>query len=252
MGFDNEKAERQLLSSLGEFRRQIAFYARVVNDERTLKHRPDDSFFPVDFKELWLLLELHRQAEEGLVSLHDRYPMQAMPAESGPLRSLKDRPVLSLLDYCRLMMIFGDGNAARMIQSVLWETDSRKRLKVAERKHPYSRCYSTARQVAVVFEKLARGELISSRASKGIIGMMSQMPRKGFESIENRLPRGAVATHFVSTNFRVEADVVFFSCERRSLVISVFSDGFESGGPPYGLLQDMVKQILDWGRLQEC
>ena len=244
-----EKEREGLLYSLGDFQRQIAFYAKVLSDGRTLEHRADVSFFPVDFNELWLMCELHLQAEEGLVRFDHRYPMQSTPIGDGPLRSLRDQPVLSLLDYCRIMVIFGDGDATRMLQSVLWEAFSRANLEGLERKRSYSRCYSRARELGTIFEKLAQGFLISEQSSAGIREILREESLRRSEPLEDVLPPGVVSLHHAAANSEVRAEAGMVLSQRTILVFSVFSDGWELGGPPYELVKDLVRQILAWSRI---
>jgi hypothetical protein len=240
-----EKSRKRLLHSLGEFRRQTAFYARVLPGGKTLEHRADVSFFPLDFVKLWLLFELYRQAEEGLVRFDDRYKMVSAPIGNGPLGSLLDRPVLSLLDYCRLMLIFGDEDATHMLQSVLWEAQSKE----SGVRRPYSRCYSTPRELARVFETLAAGKLVTCRASAKIIEILRKTASRGLDPFLCEVPTGALSVHRAATNLEVRADVGLVFLPETVLVISIFSDSPELGGPPYDLVQDLARQIVDWSQL---
>ena len=67
------------------------------------------------------MIELFRQAHTGQVSLDDRYRMRTDISShgTGALKITRDRPELTLRDYCRLMIGVSDNMATDMIVHVV-------------------------------------------------------------------------------------------------------------------------------------
>ena len=68
-----------------------------------------------------IMIELFRQAHTGQVSLDDRYRMRTDISShgTGALKIMRDRPELTLRDYCRLMIGVSDNMATDMIVHVV-------------------------------------------------------------------------------------------------------------------------------------
>ena len=68
-----------------------------------------------------IMIELFRQAHTGQVSLDDRYQMRTDISShgTGALKIMRDRPELTLRDYCRLMIGVSDNMATDMIVHVV-------------------------------------------------------------------------------------------------------------------------------------
>jgi beta-lactamase class A len=233
-----------LLRFLGDLHRWVGFYAKDLASGKRLEHQADTRFPAVGFLKLNLLIELFRQAEVGKLQMSERRPLASGTSGVGPLQSLQNRPMLTLRDYGRLMILFDDSTAARLLMDILYPTSSSERLRVLGVPFTYLAHDATPRELGTLFEKLALGELISSQASSEILELLKQANMRQPNLFVGYLPEDAVVVNKCGADTAVQANAAIVFQPRGAVVISAFAQGQTLGGPPPELILELAKQIL--------
>lgn len=109
---------REILSG---FRGSAGIFAKDLKRGAVYAYHADELFATASWFKLPVMVELFRRAEDGELRLTDR--RQASPAASrhgsGVLKHLRHGAELSLLDFCRLMIIFSDNVATDTVMEVV-------------------------------------------------------------------------------------------------------------------------------------
>jgi beta-lactamase class A len=104
------------------FTGSVGIYANDLNTGREFAYHADDLFATASVFKVPVLVELFRRAEAGELRLDDRRRVPATGISrhgTGVLRNLRDQPEMTLLDYCRLMVIFSDNIATDTLMQVV-------------------------------------------------------------------------------------------------------------------------------------
>ena len=99
------------------FAGRIGFFVREINSGAEYAWNADQRFPPASVIKLPVMIELYRQAANGLVNLDEKrkLPLDISTHGTGVLKQ-RDRPVeLTLREYCRLMMVHSDNMATDLL-----------------------------------------------------------------------------------------------------------------------------------------
>jgi beta-lactamase class A len=112
---------QQLDALAAGFSGRIGFYVKDLATGATYGYCADELFPTASVFKVAIMIELFRQAEEGILSLDDRRRLRGNISThgSGVLGLLKDEPELSLRDYCRLMIAHSDNMATDLLLEVI-------------------------------------------------------------------------------------------------------------------------------------
>ena len=104
-----------------DFRGGIGFYIEDLTTGITHEHNADQRFPTASICKVPVMIELFRQVEVGILSLDERYRLQANISThgSGTLKLMEDAPELTLRDYCRLMIGISDNMATDFLLKVV-------------------------------------------------------------------------------------------------------------------------------------
>ena len=111
----------QLDSVIADFDGGIGVYIKDLATHAGYEHEADQRFPTASVCKVAAMVELFMRAEEGSLSLLDRYRLEQPPPPLGwdSLRFMEDAPELSLWDYCRMMMNVSDNTAADFLIRLL-------------------------------------------------------------------------------------------------------------------------------------
>ena len=95
----------------------------------------------------------------------------------------------------------------------------------------YDRFYGTGvnrapmRSVGLIFEKMARGELVSEKASEDMLALMSEA-RTSTHRLLGKLPRGTTVAHKTGSQFTKVCDLgIIYMPDKTPLVVTACTDG---------------------------
>lgn len=221
-----------------------------------------------------LMIEVFEQAKAGRLSLSDRHTLTASDkrAGTGTLHLMDPGAVMTVKDLVTYMIIVSDNTAtdilyrlvggpaavtARMRSYGLTSTTVEHPASVwfdgymeaikrdgnlegyYRRGAPFAR--STPREIGVLLERMARGELVDAESSARMMGILR------FQQMRTRIPRHldnpwAVAHKTGDWPPYIANDVGIIPLPGRTVVLSVFSaDHFGD----YGLLEDAIGRIAE-------
>lgn len=117
----SEALETEVRELIDGYRGDIGVYAKNLRTTETFSYHGDDLFCTASVFKVPVMVELFRQAERGEVNLRDRRTpsTKASMHGTGILSYLQDAPELSLLDYCRLMIVYSDNIATDTIMETI-------------------------------------------------------------------------------------------------------------------------------------
>lgn len=117
-----EDLNSKVLKLAEGFKGSVGIYAKDLNSQKVYAYHADDLFATASVFKVPLMIELFRRAEAGELRLNERrkVPIAGISRHgTGVLKSLQDQPELTLLDYCRLMVIFSDNVATDTLMEVI-------------------------------------------------------------------------------------------------------------------------------------
>ena len=247
---------------------QWGIYVKVLDTGEEIAINADTQMDTMSTIKIPLMIETFRQIEAGKLSLSDRIELtEAMKRPgTGILRSLDAGATITLKDTLMLMNIVSDNTATDILfdkvggvepvnalmtsyglkatrattPSSGWFAALRAAPSAAEfhreGKHPYG--LSSARDMGVLLEKIARGQAVSKASSDAMLTML-----RG-QVYSSRLPKYV-------TGFRVAHktgdfmpyignDVGIFESDKRNIVVCVFTAGHYGVGAQ---LEDAIARI---------
>ena len=101
----------------------VGVYAKNLKSGARFERDADEIFATASVFKIPVMIELFRRAERGDLRLDERLKLPttgiSRSVATGALRYLHDAPELSLLDYCRLMIVLSDDVATDLLMTVV-------------------------------------------------------------------------------------------------------------------------------------
>lgn len=184
-----------LLSPFNRLPGQIGFYYRNLVTGETLSRSARQPLIAASVIKLPIMVEAFRQAEAGLLDLNE--PVTVSRADClpscGVLSSLHENVTLPWLDLVTLMIIVSDNTATNLLiqrlginrvndtMTALGLTGSRlnRKLFCPELSRQGIENYVTAQDVGLLLEKLYLGQVVSPKASRQMLDILSRQQLNG-------------------------------------------------------------------------
>lgn len=178
----------QLASS---YPHELSFLARNLATGKTISFAPDKLMPTASCIKLPMLVALFDKAERGEIDLHQPIVLSAdeQVGGSGVLKHLTAGATLSLRDYAALMIILSDNTATNIVADAIGIDFTNAKMRELGLAHTTLKSRidfeaigsdvrnlseSTVANFAILLEGIARGTLISPRASAAIKDIMSR------------------------------------------------------------------------------
>jgi beta-lactamase class A len=257
-----EKFENSLRTIAGTSDAVVGIVMKDLRTGEQFRLNDKDIFPTASSIKVFILAEVYRQAAEGKFALSDIRPLT--PAHrvggSGVLSLLGERSVsMSIRDYCVLMIQQSDNTATNLLidlvgmknvnsfavkngctstllQRVMMDVQAAK----AGREN-----ISTPADMAMMFEKLHNGEIVSAEASKDMLKILS-VEKDG--ALRSGLPVGTEIANKGGEIDGIRCDVGVVSLEGSPYVISVMTKMLQreqDGGEIITAVSRTVYQYLE-------
>jgi beta-lactamase class A len=112
---------QQIEARIGDFRGDIGIYAKNLHTGKSFSRNADERFPTASVCKVPVMVELFRLANEGQLNLNDhrRFSRDGISTHAnGPLVHRTDAPELTLLEYCRLMIVHSDDMATDFLMQI--------------------------------------------------------------------------------------------------------------------------------------
>jgi beta-lactamase class A len=248
----------------------VAFYDLAGGEEFFI--RPDESFHAASTMKVPVMMEVFRQAKEGMLSLEDYIAIKnefisiadntrySIAAESDSEQSLYKRigqaeTVRELVS----LMINASSNLATnlLIERVtaprimkLMEQLGAKNIRVlrgVEDSKAYSQGLNnttTARDLMIILRSIAERRAVSSKASDEMVKIL--LEQKFNEGIPAGLPASVRVAHKTGSITRINHDAaIVFPADRKPYVIVVLTRGIEDEKRAHKLIADISRVVFD-------
>jgi beta-lactamase class A len=195
--------DSRALSLAASYPHEIAFFAKNLATSKTISFAPEKLMPTASCIKLPMLVALFDKAERGEIDIEVPYVMKASDqvGGSGTLKHLSPGASLSLRDYAALMIILSDNTAtnvvadavgidfinAKMKELGLAQTTLKTRIDFeAIGSDVRNLSESTVADFAILLEGIAKGTLVSAKASAAIKDIMSR--QHYLDLLPRRLP----------------------------------------------------------------
>lgn len=194
----NPKLDEQVKGLVTTFKGKVNLFAKNLDTGETYALNADERVRTASTIKIAVMIEAFARVSEGKAKWTDEVVVtkEKKVSGSGVLSELSDNLHLTLRDAVNLMMILSDNTATNLVLDVLttdavnarMESLGFKEIKInrkvmsggesAAGKDPENKKYglgfATPREMVIVMERLERGEIISSAASKEMIDLMKR------------------------------------------------------------------------------
>ena len=188
----------QVKPIVASFKGKVSLFAKNLDTGQTYGLNPDERVRTASTIKIAVMIEAFARVAEGKAKWTDEVVLtkEKKVSGSGILNELSDGLKLTLRDAVNLMMILSDNTATNLVLDVLttdavnarMESLGFKNIKIKRNfgwggestagKDPENKKYglgmATPREMVLVMERLERGEVISSAASKEMIDLMKR------------------------------------------------------------------------------
>jgi beta-lactamase class A len=188
----------QVKPIVAAFKGKVSLFAKNLDTGETYGLNPDERVRTASTIKIAVMIEAFARVADGKAKWTDEVVLtkEKKVSGSGILNELSDGLKLTLRDAVNLMMMISDNTATNLVLDVLttdavnarMESLGFKQIKIMRKvgsggestagKDPENKKYglgmSTPREMALVMEKLERGEVISPTASKEMIDLMKR------------------------------------------------------------------------------
>jgi beta-lactamase class A len=192
------KLDEQVKALIAPFKGKVSLYAKNLDTGETYALNADERVRTASTIKIAVMIEAFARINEGKSKWTDEVVLakDKKVSGSGVLSELSDNLHLTLRDALNLMMILSDNTATNLVLDVLttdavnarMETLGFKQIKINRKvgsggdsmagKDPENKKYglgfATPHEMVLVMEKLERGEIINSAASKEMIDLMKR------------------------------------------------------------------------------
>ena len=205
---------KEALSRLETLPGMVGFYMKNLADGETVEYHADEAVEAASLIKLMVMAEAYRQREAGLIDFNERCvicPEDKLPS-CGALTYMHPGLEVCVGDLVTLMIILSDNTAANlMIRRLGMDNinDEIRRLGLSSGTHLARLLFSpekaqgienhvTARDMGLVFEKLAAGEVVSPAASAEMLQMLKKrMPQSKEWPVYLFAPLALVGYHLI-------------------------------------------------------
>jgi beta-lactamase class A len=251
---------------------KVAVAVKHLGTGETYFRNADDVMPTASLIKLPIMAEVYAQAEAGRVKLDDMLTLtkEEMVQGSGILTEhFSPGAKFSLRDAVRLMIVYSDNTATnmvldkigikavneRMVELGLKET--RINAKVFKgsttsvdpaRTKQYGLGSTTAREMLTLLERLHKGELVSSEASKAMLDHLKKCEDK--DKFPRLLPKGVTVAHKTGSvnRSRTDAGILYFKEGPVALVVLTNENDDQSWTPDNAgnkLCADIARAVVE-------
>jgi beta-lactamase class A len=247
----DSELERIVNDVLGDDADRYAVVVKDLRDGRGVSINADRLFYAASLFKLEVMYETVRQAEAGLIDLGETYNVSDYYAKFGlgPHLIVQCEEV-TLERALSAMMSVSDNVAAVMLQDRAGPrniNDSMAALGLrATALLPDNTLPTTASDMALLMESIARGEAVSAAGSLRMVDLMAQ--EKVDDRIPSAVPDGVVVAHKTGNWENATHDVGIVYGARSTYVVVLMSDiGFD--GDAASVERDVMRAI--WSYFEE-
>lgn len=213
--------------AVGKLPGKIGVYYKRLNSGESFCINGDEAFIAASVIKLPILVEAFRQAGCGCISFDRKVLLRQedkLPG-CGVLRHLQEGLEITLLDACRLMIIFSDNTATNLLIKLLGMENindmignmglQRTRLnrllfdEAAEKQGKQN--YFTPREMGVLLEGLYERRIVSPEASAAMLDILSRQQMN--HKLPYLIPGGVVIAHKTGEDQGTTHDVALFLTE---------------------------------------
>jgi beta-lactamase class A len=247
--FTTDRAlEKVVRQSMGEDEERFAVVVKNLADGRGVELAADREFYAASLFKTWVMLAAYHQREAGLLDFDERYVVSDYYEEHalnpGELAACDEIPVREALER---MLRVSDNVAANLLLDRVGAGNVNATLRslgLAASGFPADGSLpTTAGEMALLLEAIARRNAVSEAASEEMLAVLSS------ESIANRLPallpEGIVVAHKTGSWQDATHDAGIIFSPRATYVIVVLTDfGFADDGA--GRIARLSRAVYDY------
>jgi beta-lactamase class A len=119
---DTEELRSRVETAAREFKGTVGVYAKDLSRGVEFSYHPDEVFATASIFKVPVMIELFARAERGELRLDARRKLPRAGISrhgGGVLKTFRDEPDLTLLDYCRVMIDYSDNMATDVLMQLL-------------------------------------------------------------------------------------------------------------------------------------
>ena len=265
------KLDDQVKALVGSFKGKVSLFAKNLDTGETYALNPDERVRTASTIKIAVMIEAFARVSEGKIKWTDEVVLtkDKKVSGSGILTELSDGLRLTLRDAVNLMMILSDNTATNLVLEVLttdavnarMESLGFKNIKIMRRigsggesaagKDPENKKYglgmATPREMVLVMEKLERGEIISTAASKEMIDLMKR--EQGRNAIGRSLWNVPMASKYGALD-RLRSAVGILYTKKGKIAMAISCDDMPEtmwsvDNPAYLLMSRLSEAIAD-------
>lgn len=245
----------------------VGLYLHDLETDHKMAINADESFFMASTYKIPMLIQLYRDHEAGLLSIHDKYTLTTNLKKMGYglLQSFSDETTLSLKDIALLMIAISDNVATHIILEKVTTKRINETLEQfaiqpmsvdrspkelladleANRENFYAnkKDNATPRAMGHLLEKLIKCVLTSQSSYQQIKHILNQ------QILNWRMPRymlplkGIKFAHKTGTTNRVVNDVGFIQIPNRGEIILCIYTYQENENTPHHLAEELIGNL---------
>lgn len=269
----SENLTQELSAIANTYPGKVGLYLHDLKTNQKVTLNADDRFFMASTYKVPMLMQLYRDHDAGLLSIHDKITLtpEIITSGYGLLKSFSLGTTLSLKDIALLMITISDNIATQIILDIVtpkrinetlqklgiesMQVDRSPRELLADLEKNRSVFYldqqdsTTPRAMGQLMEKLIKCELASEKSCHEIQAILNQqilnwrMARKMMPLKEMKI------AHKTGTTNRIVNDVGFIQISNRpEMILCIFTYKEDESIPQYvaeEMIGDLTKKVIE-------
>ncbi|HZE71045.1 MAG TPA: serine hydrolase [Pyrinomonadaceae bacterium] len=263
--------DERIKAEIAPFKGKVSLFAKNLDTGETYALNADDRGRTASTIKIAVMVEAFARVYEGKAHWSDELVLtkEKKVSGSGILTELSDGLHLTLRDGVNLMMLLSDNTATNLVLDVLttdavnarMESLGLKNIKLLRKigsggdslagKDPENKRFglgfATPREMVVLMEKLERGEVINSAASKEMIELMKR--EQGRNAIGRSLPNLAMASKYGALD-RLRSAIGIVYSKKGRIAMAITCDDMPAviwsvDNPGYLLMSRLSEILVD-------
>jgi len=263
--------DERIKAEIAPFKGKVSLFAKNLDTGETYALNADDRVRTASTIKIAVMVEAFARVYEGKAHWSDELVLtkEKKVSGSGILTELSDGLHLTLRDGVNLMMLLSDNTATNLVLDVLttdavnarMESLGLKNIKLLRKigsggdslagKDPENKRFglgfATPREMVVLMEKLERGEVINSAASKEMIELMKR--EQGRNAIGRSLPNLAMASKYGALD-RLRSAIGIVYSKKGRIAMAITCDDMPAviwsvDNPGYLLMSRLSEILVD-------
>jgi len=267
----NNSLDQQIKNKVASFKGRVSLFAKNLDTGQTYALNADERVRTASTIKIAVMVEAFARVAEGRAKWTDEVVLtkEKKYGGSGILYELSDGLRLTLRDAVNLMMLVSDNTATNLVLEVLttdavnarMESLGLNQIKIMRKvgsgseskagKDPDNKRFglgmATPREMVLLLDKLERGEVVSSAASKEMIDLMKR--EQGRYAIGRSLWDVPIASKYGALD-RLRSSIGIIYSKKGKIAMAISCDDLAEvmwsvDNPAYLLMSDLSETLVD-------